>query len=257
MRRLKFLSILMAVCGFAYLLHAQQQPPVGTVIAVVLDQAIDSHNSKPGQRIFAHIAQEVPLENKRVIQLESKVSGEITEVENGNGQAKLGLRFDRLELGKAEIAISAQLRAVASALDVGSAKMPYIIGSDANNPAAQTTVQVGGREIVYGGGGRVENEMGEVVGKPVHGGVLATVVNQAGSKCEGMPVSATPQAVWVFSSYACGVYGIRDLHFENGTNAKVGEILLTRVNKKEWQRTEIKLPRGTALLLSIAGEPRR
>lgn len=258
MSRLKFFLILMTIglCSFACLLHAQEQLPVGTVMAIVLDHDIDSRHSKPGQHIVARIAQEVPLDNKRVIPLESKVSGEITQVENGTGQAKLGLRFDRLELGKAAVAIITQLRAVASPLTVDSAKTPYIIGSDANNPAAQTTVQIGG-DVVYGGGGSVENEMGEVVGKPVRGGVLAMIVNKPGSKCVGMPVSATPQAVWVFSGYACGVYGISRFQFENGTSANVGEVIFTRVNKRDWQQTNIKLPAGTALLLAIIGEPRR
>jgi hypothetical protein len=99
--------------------------------------------------------------------------------------------------------------------------------------------------------------MGEVVGKPVYGGVLATVINQAGSKCEAMPVSKTPQAVWLFSPSACGVYGLSNLQFENGTNAKAGEILLTRKNKKEWKQTNIELRAGSALLLAITGVPPR
>jgi hypothetical protein len=257
MSRPKFLLILMTVgfFGFAFLLHAQEQLPVGTVMAIVLDHDIDSRYSKPGQRIVAHIAQEVPLDNKRVIPLESKVYGEITKVENGTGQAKLGVRFDRLELGKGELAIITQVRALASPLDVNSAATANIAGSNNNIPDAQTTVQIGGA-VVYRGGGAVEDEMGMVVGKPIRGGVLAMIVNQPGSKCEGMPVSATPQAVWVFAGYACGVYGISRFQFENGTNAKTGEILFTRVNKKDWRQTDIKLSAGTAFLLSIVEQPR-
>lgn len=242
------------ICGFACPLHAQEQFPVGTVIAIVLDHPLDSGNSRPGQRIVALIAQQVLLEDKRVIRVQSKVFGEITEVEDGLGQAKLGLRFDRLELGKAEVAISTKMRALASAMAVDSAKVAT--GSDQYLRGAATTVQIGG-DVVYRGGGTVENEMGKVVGKPVYGGVLATVINQAGSKCEGMPVSKTPQAVWLFSPHACGVYGFKGLQFENGTDAKAGEILFTRKNKKDWQLTEINLPAGTAMLLAITGAPHR
>ena len=249
-----FLLILVSIgiCGFASLLHAQEEIPVGTVIAIVLDHALDSRKSRPGQSVVARIAQEVPLEDKRVIRVQAKVFGKITEVENGLGQAKLGLRFDRLELGKAEIAISARIRALASALDVGSAK----VTSTANDQyvrGSETTVQIGEEAVVYRGGGTVQNEMGEVVGKPVYGGVLATVINKAGSPCDGMPVSKTPQAVWLFSPGACGVYGFRGLQFENRTNAKAGEILFTRKNKKEWKQTEIDLPIGSAMLLAITG----
>lgn len=258
MCRLKSLPILViiCICGFACPLHAQQDFPVGTVIAIVLDHTIDSRNSRPGQRIVARIAQEVPLENKRVIRAQSKVFGEITEVANGLGQAKLGLRFDRLELGKAEIAISTKVRALASSMAVDSAKVEYGPGSDRFVRGAATTVQIGGG-VVYRGAGTVENEMDEVVGKPVYGGVLATVINQAGSKCEAIPVSKTPQAVWLFSPSACGVYGLSNLQFENGTNAKAGEILLTRKNKKEWKQTNIELRAGSALLLAITGVPPR
>jgi hypothetical protein len=258
MCRLKSLPILViiCICGFACPLHAQEDIPVGTVVAIVLDHTLDSRKSRPKQRIVARVAQEVPLDDKHVIRVQSKVFGEITEVENGLGQATLGLRFDCLELGKAEVAISARIRALASALNVDSAKAVDSGGSQYVR-GAETTVQIGGDVIVYRGGGAVENEKGEVVGKPVYGGVLATVTNPAGSKCEGIPVSKTPQAIWLFSPRACGVYGFRDLQFENGTNAKAGEILFTRKEKKEWKQTNIELPAGSALLLAITGVPPR
>lgn len=259
MRRLNFFLLIatLGICGVANPAHAQEQFPVGTVIAIQLDHTLDSRSSKPGRRIVAHIAQETPLGDKRVIRVGAKVFGEVREVENALGHAKLGLRFDRLVLGNTEVAISTKMRALASALEVDSAKTSYTFGSDASNPGAQTTVLIGGTEIVFRGGGEVENEHGEVVGRPVHGGVLAVVTNQAGSKCEEIPVSKSPQAVWLFPSRACGMYGFRTLQFENGTNAKAGEILLTRKNKKDWQMTNIELPAGSAFLLTINEESRR
>jgi hypothetical protein len=259
MRRLNLFLVIaiIVICGFAYPAHAQEQFPVGTVIAIQLDHTLDSRSSKPGRRIVAHIAQETPLEDKRVIRVGAKVFGEVTEVENALGHAELGLRFDRLVLGKTEVEIRTKMRALASALEVDSAKTSYIVGSDASNLGAQTTALIGGTEVVFRGGGEVENEHGEVVGRPVHGGVLAVVTNQAGSKCEEIPVSKTPQAVWLFSSRACGMYGFRTLQFENGTNGNAGEILLTRKNKKDWRMTNIELPAGSAFLLAISGEPRR
>ncbi len=77
MCRLRFLTILViiciCICGFACPLHAQEDFPVGTVAAIVLDHTIDSRDSRPGQLIVARIAQEVSLENKRVIRVQSKV----------------------------------------------------------------------------------------------------------------------------------------------------------------------------------------
>jgi hypothetical protein len=258
MRRLKLFLVLVTsgIFALACPLHGQEQLPVGTVIAIVLDHTVDSRSAKPGQHIVARIAQEVPLDDKRVIRAQSRVFGEVTELENVLGQAKLGLRFDRLELGKAEVAISTKLRALASPLDVSSAKMDSL-GGDGTVHGSETTVQIGGTSVVYRGGGTVENEKGEVIGKPVHGGVLAVVTNPAGSKCASIPVTTTPQAVWLFTPNACGVYGFRDIQFENGMDAKPGEILLIRKNKKEWQLTGIKLPAGSAMLLVITGTPSR
>jgi hypothetical protein len=246
--------VIISICALAVPLHAQEQFPVGTVIAIVLDRTLDSRNIKPGQRIVARVAQEVPLEGKRVIPVRSKVFAEITEVEDRLGQAKLGLRFNRLELGKTEFAISTQMRALASVMAVDSARTEYSPGSDQYVRSATTTEQIGG-DVVYRGAGTVENEIGEVVGKPVYGGVLVTVVNHPDSKCDGMPVSKTPQAVWLFSAHACGVYGISRLQFENGRDAKAGEILFNRINKRDWELTEVNLPAGTAMLLVITGAP--
>jgi hypothetical protein len=251
MRRLKSLFIVAALClgGFAFLLHAQEQFPTGTVIAVVLDQTVDSRVCQPGQIVIAEIAQEVPLGNKRVIRAHSKVLGEVTRVQNGAGAAQLGLRFDRIEFDRKQAAISAQARAVASPIEVTGTSQPK------NGPGPRsdwTTVQVG-NDVVYGNGGKIENEMGKVVGKAVPGGVLVTVSNRPGSQCEGMPLSKTPQPIWVFSANACGVYGFRRFQFENGTDEKPGEILFTQKNRHEDRSTTVKLPAGTAFLLAISG----
>jgi hypothetical protein len=252
--KLFLVFVMSAVCAFVSPLHAQEQIPVGTVIPIVLDHALDSRSSKPGQRFVARVAQEVPLPDKRVIRVRSKIFGEVTDTENILGQAKLGLRFDRLELGKTQIAISTKLRALASWLDVNSAKTTYG-GGDLNIPASATTAQVGGTIAVYRGGGAVENENGKVVGTPVYGGVLAVVTNKPGSQCESIPVTETPQAVWVFSPEACGVYGLRDIRFENGSDSKSGEIILVRKNKKDWKWTSINLSAGSAMLLAVSGTP--
>ncbi len=253
MRRSKSFFIVAALClsGFAVFLHAQEQFPPGTVIAVVLDQAVDSRFCQPGQLVIAEIAQEVPLGSKRVIRAHSKVLGEVTRVQNGAGAAQLGLRFDRIEFDRMQVAISAQARAVASPIAVTDASQPK------NGPGPRsdwTTAQVG-NDAVYGGG-QVEDEMGKVVGKAVPGGVLVTVSNRPGSQCEGMLLSKTPQPTWVFSANACGVYGFRRFQFENGTDEKPGQILFTQKNRHEDRSTTVKLPAGTAFLLAISGASR-
>ncbi len=110
---------------------------------------------------------------------------------------------------------------------------------------AWTTIQVGG-DVVYRGGGPVTSDH-EVVGTPVRGGgVLMRVTTRPGSPCRGPLDSNAPQALWVFSSDACGVYGFSNLAIRHaGRTAPVGEIVLTSTKK------ELKLPPGTGLLLRV------
>ena len=246
-------AILLSAAGAP--LHAQERIPVGTVVAVVLEQSLDSRTVKPGKRVVGYIGQDVPLENKRSIRARSKVFGEVMQVQNGDGVATLGIRFVRIEAGKEQLAISAKARAVANPLLVTSAGIPtnFILGA---SRSALNTLQIGD-DTVYGTDGPVENPKGEVVGKSVPGGVLVTVSNPPGSDCEGMPLSKRPQPTWVFAASACGVYGFSRFQLENGKDASAGENLITRHNKHEQMPTNVKLPQGTAFLLSISEAPER
>ena len=246
-------AILLSAAGA--LLHAQERIPVGTVVAIVLDQPIDSRTVKPGQRVVGSIGQDVPLENKRGIRAGSKVFGEVTQVQNGDGVATLGIRFGRIEAGKEQLPISSQARAMANPLLVSSAGTPtnFYLGA---SRSALNTLQIGD-DVVYGTDGPVENARGEVVGKSVPGGVLVTVSNRPGSHCEGMPLSRRPQPTWVFAASACGVFGFSRSQLVNGKDANAGEILITRRNKHEQMPTNVKLPQGTAFLLAISEAPER
>jgi len=244
-------AILLSAAGA--LLHAQERIPVGTVVAIVLDQSLESRKLRPGERVAAYIAQDVPLADKRSIRARSKVFGEVTRVQNGDGVATLGLRFVRIETGKEQLMISAKARAMAGPLVVNGAGTPtnFFLGT---SRSGLTTRQVGD-DVVYGADGPVENEKGQVVGKSVSGGVLVTISNPPGSSCVGMPLSASPQPTWVFAASACGVYGFGRFQLENGKDASAGEILITKRNRYEYQHADVKLPRGTAFLLAITDAP--
>ena len=244
------LLALAEVSGFAGGACAQNMIPSGTVIPVVLSHTINSQKNKAGQAIVAKVAQDVPLGEKKVIHRNTKVLGEVSQIERSAGRTTVVLRFDRIELGHAQVPISTQLRALADAASVDDAQTPTDVDQRPRS-WARTTVQIGG-DAVYRGGGPVQSLTGEIVGKPtgcIECGVLDRVSAAApGPQCAGAVADDTePQAMWVFSADACGVYGFSNLQFQNGsTISRDGQILLSA-------HRPIKVPGGTALLLTVAG----
>jgi hypothetical protein len=230
-----------------------EQLPPGTVIPVLLETTLDSLRGKAGQRVVATIGQTISL-GERVIRVRSKLLGQVTEVSGDSGRATLAVRFDRLLPRKSNtpLPLDVLLRAVASPMAVADSGRTTTDGIGWNNPpAVWTTVQIGG-DVVYRGGGPVANSFGETVGEPVHGGlftqwsgVLARVSNPAGSACQNLPLSTSPQSVWIFSASACGVYGL-GFHGVSYENLASGEILFSAPQR-------VKIPGGSAFLLTVAG----
>ena len=86
--------------------------------------------------------------------------------------------------------------------------------------------------MVYRGGGPVTSDH-EVVGTPIRGGgVLVRVTARPGSPCRGPLDRDAPQALWVFSSDACGVYGFSNLAIRHaGRTAPIAKSLLPQPRK--------------------------
>jgi hypothetical protein len=248
--RLLVLKIVVLLLGatMAAAVYAQARIPDGTILPVQLNTTISSKN-KAGDPISARITQDVPLPEGQKIPERSTVFGTIS----GIGPAATGrgitvhLRFNTLKVHGSTMPISTGLRAIANMMDVDQAQVP-IFGADRGTPrSAWTTVQVGG-DVVYRGGGPVKGESG-VAGKPVYpDGVLDELTANPDRGCDA--ANNRPQALWVFSSNACGTYGFRHLKIgHNGTTAPKGEIVLTST------RDKLKLRSGCGLLLeTVAAE---
>ncbi len=232
-----------------------QTLPRGTVLPVELETTLDSRSAKAGTPVVATVMQDIPLEGKRVMRAGSKLLGIITQVRRDSDQAAIGVRFDRLRVQRsnAQLAVDTRLRAVASPMAVTNAQITTTFGLGWNNPRADwTTVQIGG-DVVYRGGGPVVNPYGEIVGHPIQGGVvgggilgygvLAEVKNASDSACQGLPVRTGPQALWLFSSAACGVYDFYGMQYQNLGG---GEILFTAPKR-------VNIRGGSALLLDATG----
>lgn len=246
-RRLVLLSIAVA-CAGAAAAPAQISIPAGTVLPIQLNDSLSSRKSKPGQVISGRIMQDVPLTSGSAIRSGARVTGHIVNVTpaaNG-GHAEISVVFDAIQLHHSAIAVTTNLRALASPLEIDDAQLP-LYGGDRGTPStAYTTVQVGG-EVVYRGGGHVVQ--GEtVVGEPVYGGVLVTLRATEGKPCRGA-VDGTNrlQALWLFSSDACGVYGYPQVAITHaGRTDPVGQIVFSSTDGRD-----LNIRAGSGMLLRV------
>ena len=111
---------------------------------------------------------------------------------------------------------------------------------------AAEILRIGGDEV-FGVGGPVTTRNTEIVGKGVYGGVLVHVRAQPDSRCRGALDSEDRlQALWVFSSDACGVYGIQGVSIAHaGRTVPVGEITLVA------DRQDLLVRAASAMLLRV------
>jgi hypothetical protein len=229
--------------------------PSGTIIPASLNTTLSSQKSKAGEAISARVAQDVPLPNRMKIKEGAKLYGHVigARLKTAGSDAQVSFAFDCLAMGKQRFALTTNLRALASMMDVDEAQIPVRGMGESDSWANRTTVQVGG-DAVYWGGGPVENSEGPV-GKPLGGwvtsGVLVKATAKPGSPCHGeIGDHQGPQAFWVFSSDACGIYGIpgaRVEHYGRTKPAGVIELISDSGN--------IKVRSGSGLLLRVIGAP--
>ncbi len=247
----KTILLLCGVFALSAVLAAQTNIAVGTIIPVKLSSTIEAKNCKPGDKVTAKVVQEVPLYNGAKIKAGRRVIGEVLAVTppQNSRPASIELRFDQIEIAGRMMPILTNLRAIASPDEVRSAQEPTA-GTDRGSIAQWdwTTSQIGG-DVVYRGGGPVASGV-EIVGTPVYEepwGVLVRVSSSPGSPCRG-PIAGNdnPQALWVFSHDACGVYGYDFTVADAGR--KTGKIVL------ESQNGGLRIQRGTAMLLRVNGD---
>ncbi len=239
-------SLLIGLLILSTGLLAQDAIRAGTVLPAQLNSSLDSQKAKPGQVITARVMQDIPLPGGRKIPVGAKVGGRIIKVAvpaTGSG-AVISLQFDTVSFSGHSLTVVTNLRALASMMEVADAQVPTT-GTDRGTPWAwMTTNQIGG-EVVYGQGGPVMNGS-KVVGYAVPGGVLARLSVKPGTPCRGALDDSHPQALWVFSSDACGVYGFADLEIAHpGRTSPVGQITLTST------RGPIHIRGGSGLLLRV------
>lgn len=257
-RSAKFAAVLLGVSVSAFAMNSRAAEskaiPSGTILPVSLDSTLSSAKAHPGQIVTAQVAQDVPLADGRTIRAGATVVGHITSVtpaSNGN-PASLSLRFETLRAWHEQIPITTDLRAVAGFMAVEEAQVPNS-GPDRGTPqTAWTTTQIGGDAVYRGGGPVMDGALGQV-GEPVNGGVLGRLNANPEGGCRGAEdANGSPQALWVFSSDACGAYGLPYLEVvHSGRASPMGEITL------ESSQGQVKIRAGAGMLLRVkaAGTP--
>lgn len=239
-------ALVFLVLCLAMPLYAQQSVPVGTVLPVVLNSSL-SLKSKPGETISARVMQNVPATPGFTIHAGSKIVGRIVEVtpSNSGSAASITISLDTLVVSHRKIPIVTDLRALASPSEIDAAQIPDTGPDRGTAPAVYTTNQVGG-EVVYRGGGPV-TDGSEVVGKPVPGGVLGRIRPSDSGRCRaGIEGNDRPQALWLFSTDACGVYGVPGVEIAHaGRSDPLGRIVLSA------KEGNLKIRGGSGMLLRV------
>ena len=247
-----FLSTLLFAVLFAPPANSQQSLaiPSGTILPVRLNSTVSSAKCKPGQLITGRIMQDVPFPAGVKIRAGSKVIGHIVEVTPASPvtPARVSLQFDKLVFSHQTISITTNLRAIAGFMRILEAQTPPIGPSESDVYRWLTTVQIGG-DVVYGEGGVVTSgeNANQIVGKQVNGGVLSQVRAREGTKCRGaIDGNDGPQALWVFSSDACGVYGLEHISIAHaGRSDPAGVIVFTS------DGGNLKIAGGAGMLLRV------
>lgn len=207
-----------------------QQIPVGATLPVMLNSTLDAKKEKPGRQITGRVMQDVPLPGGARIPAGSQVLGIVLAVSGptATSGSRLVLKFDRLSIHGRPSPVTTRLRAIASMTEVFDAQLPTNNFDEYGTSVADwTTVQVGG-DAVYRGNGQVLAPDGHVVGAATIGGdVTAKLTAVPDRGCRGAMGNNSEQALWVFSTSACGAYGFQDLTIvHSGRTLPIGKIEL-------------------------------
>jgi hypothetical protein len=237
---------LMALLIASTAVHASTLIPEGTVLPVRLNSTLSSKSATPGQVVTARIMQDVPLPNGAKIPRGSTLAGRVTRVKPASKAAsgRITVRFEALRVRHEKIPLTVHLRAIASFMEVEDAQDP-LMGADRGTAEEDwTTIQIGG-QVVYRGGGHVEGWMGRV-GEPVYDGVLGQLDSNPDGGCRAGGADDRAQALWLFSSDACGTYGLPGLIIvHGGRDAPAGEITFGS------SKGDVTVRSGSGLLLRV------
>ena len=242
---MRYAWIMAAILALPAAAAAKDTLPPGTILPVSLDKGLNASKVHAGMEIRAKVMQNVP---GTPVRRGAEVIGHIVKA-NAPGKSRAGLEisFDAVMMHKRRIPLKANLRALASFLEVEEAEDPEDMSSRGLNEESWTTQQIGGDQVYRGGGPVTEDRI--KVGTPVPYGVLVIPRTQSGQPCRGtIGAASQPQAFWLFSANACGVYGYSQVRIAHaGRTVPAGTAVLIS------NRGKLVLYSGSAMLLRVLG----
>jgi hypothetical protein len=209
---------------------------------------LNAAKDKSEKKIEGKVMQDVPLPKGGKIRKGSRITGRVVKVMQRSSGFRIVLKFDAIRNEKQTLHLTAALLAVASMGSVADAQSPVSLNTDITPKNQWVTKQVGG-DTVSRGLGKVASREG-LVGTWVEGtSVLAKLTPNPEAGCPTGPGYEREQAVWVFSSGACGTYGLKNTKIvASGELPPFGEIALT-------SKDNIEIRGGSGwLLIAIGGK---
>ncbi len=228
------LMLFAGVFAFVSTFASAQDVPAGTIIPVMLTVTLDSNKAKAGEPVVGKIMQAVPLSSGGEIPKGAKVLGQVAEVQPGEGSAPsvLTVQFDKVQVHGRTMTMKTNLRSLASMMAVYDAQVP-LFEPDTTPRSAVLTAPVGGDASFQPDNPEKSREKLVLFsGIPASG---------CGTRVDSEGWSG---ALWVFSPYACGVYGFGKsvVILSDGSTEPVGNIVLA-------SRKNVLVHAGSGLLL--------
>jgi len=199
-------------------LLAAQEIPTGTVVPIMFTTTVDSAKAHPGDPIVAKVMERVPLPDGGDIPQGAKVIAHVDQVMPAHGKSPswMAVEFDRIVVRGHDVPVKANVRAVASMMAVYDAQVPFF-EPDTTPTSAVMFAPVGGDPAF-----RPDNP--EKSYKK-----MVTFDGELPPGCGGrLDRESATGALWVFSPYACGVYGYgKGLAIvKDGSEEPVGNIIV-------------------------------
>lgn len=245
---MKFRALLFAL-ALAVPSAVAQTIPDGTVLPVMLSSTLDARHSKLGQKITGKLMQDVSLPDGQELPHGSRVTGHIVTgdpPESGSGSI-VAVKFQSITIKGREVPITTHLRALASMFEVFQATLPVNDFADRGTSSSDwDTTQIGGAQVNRAAG-QVIADGGDIVGKSTdYGAVRGKLIARRDDGCHA---STREESLWLFSPWACGVYGFTDLQIAHrGRSDPVGEIALL-------SNGDIHVRGGSGWLLRVSTSP--